>query len=94
MNAIVLHIRGVGLVGSTAEGEVGAVLGDLPGTLAGLKELVGSGGSIDHVGDPGVPIIRTSTSILILLSAISNSQQGTYQPGSIWSGWNSGQLVL
>jgi hypothetical protein len=68
-----LHIRGVGLEGSTAQGEVGAVLGDLPGTLTWLEELVGSGRSIDHVGDPGVPIIRTSTSKLVPLSAIPNS---------------------
>jgi hypothetical protein len=33
------------------------MLGNLPGALAGLEELVHSGGSINHVGDPGVPII-------------------------------------
>lgn len=61
-----VHIRGVGLEGSTAEGEVGAVLGDLPSALAGLEELVGSGRSIDHVGDPGVPIIHILISELML----------------------------
>jgi hypothetical protein len=52
-----VHLRGVGLEGSTAEGGVGTVLRNLPGALAGLEELVDSGGSINHVGDPGVPII-------------------------------------
>lgn len=50
-----VHIRRVGLEGGPAEGNVGAVLGQLPGTMATLYELVGRRRSIDHVGDPGVP---------------------------------------
>lgn len=88
-----MHIRGVGLEGSTAEGEVGAVLGNLPGALAGLEDFVASGGSINHVGDPGVPIIRILVFRLIDSQSFPNARD-TYQPGSIWSGWNSGQLTL
>lgn len=31
------------------------MLGQLPGPLAALHELVDVRGSVDHVGDPGVP---------------------------------------
>lgn len=48
-------VRRVGLEGATAEGKVGTVLGQFPGPVATLHELVGSRGSIDHVGDPGMP---------------------------------------
>jgi hypothetical protein len=54
------HVRRVGLESSTAEGGVWAVLGDLPSALARLEELVDGGGSINHVGDPGVPIVERS----------------------------------
>jgi hypothetical protein len=89
-----VYIRGVGLEGSTAEGRVGAVLRNLPGTLPGLEDLVASGGSINHVGDPGVPIVQISTSKLIPIRFPRAPAGDTYQPGSIWSGWNSGQLTL
>jgi len=49
------HVRRVGLESSAAEGGVGAVLGQLPGAVSALQDLVGGRGSIDHVGDPSVP---------------------------------------
>lgn len=53
--AEISNVRRVGLEGSAAEGRVGAVLAELPGTDAGLHDLVGVWGRIHEVGDPGVP---------------------------------------
>ena len=50
-----LHVRGVSLECSAAHSWVGAVLGQFPGTETGLHDLVGGWGSVNGVGNPGVP---------------------------------------
>ena len=53
-----LNVRRVCLERSAAEGRVGAVLAELPGTDASLHDLVGVWGRINEVGDPGVPAVH------------------------------------
>lgn len=59
---MILNLRRVRLERSTAEGWVGAVLSQLPGTDASLHDLVGVWGRINKVGDPSVPVHVNSTS--------------------------------
>jgi len=51
------YVRRVGLESTASLSEVGAVLGGLVVAQTGLEELVLGGGSINHVGDPGVPAL-------------------------------------
>lgn len=53
-----MNVRRVCLERSAAEGRVGAVLAELPGTDASLHDLVGVWGRINEVGDPGVPVVH------------------------------------
>lgn len=50
------YVRRVGLESTASLSKVGTVLGSLVVTQTSLEELVLGGGSINHVGDPSVPI--------------------------------------
>lgn len=53
------HLRRVSLKSPTGQSHVGSVLRHLPGTQAGLQDLVLGRGSVDHVMEPTVPFEHT-----------------------------------
>lgn len=52
-----LHSRRIGLESGAAQSQGGPVLPQFPGTNTSLHDLVTSGRGVDHVRDPGVPVI-------------------------------------
>lgn len=84
-----VNLRRVRLVGSTAEGEVRPVLRQFPSTDTSLHDSVHGWGSVNHVGQPSVPMKGTRSAFRLKFDKSTSDAErrgSPHQPGSIWEG--------